>query len=133
MGITAASVPGSSRLDAASLPGERPFLWPTRARERTDGNGMRQAPERSTAQTAGGKATETNDSPFDAAGVPRALWWDDVADGLRLLDQTLLPARCEVTLCRDAPSVAAAIRTLRVRGAPAIGIAAAFGLALGAR
>ncbi|HEV2461542.1 MAG TPA: S-methyl-5-thioribose-1-phosphate isomerase, partial [Ktedonobacterales bacterium] len=52
---------------------------------------------------------------------------------LRLIDQTLLPDRLEVIICADAESVAAAIRSLRVRGAPAIGIAAAYGLALGAR
>jgi methylthioribose-1-phosphate isomerase len=52
---------------------------------------------------------------------------------LRLVDQTLLPADYVVLTCEDAPSVATAIQTLQVRGAPAIGVAAAFGLALGAR
>jgi methylthioribose-1-phosphate isomerase len=65
--------------------------------------------------------------------VPRALWWDRSAAVLRLLDQTLLPDRCEVITCTDAATVAEAIRVLRVRGAPAIGVAAAYGLALGAR
>ena len=71
--------------------------------------------------------------PFDADGVPRALWWDNAAGCLRIIDQTLLPDRCEVIDCHDAESVAEAIRTLRVRGAPAIGVAAAYGLALDAR
>jgi methylthioribose-1-phosphate isomerase len=52
---------------------------------------------------------------------------------LRLLDQTQLPAQ-EVWLeCREPEIVADAIRRLAVRGAPAIGVAAAYGLALGAR
>ncbi|HEX6799423.1 MAG TPA: S-methyl-5-thioribose-1-phosphate isomerase [Ktedonobacterales bacterium] len=79
------------------------------------------------------KAVPNAAHPFDANGVPRALWWDASAGCLRLIDQTLLPDRCEVIACRDADSVAEAIRTLRVRGAPAIGVAAAYGLALDAR
>jgi len=52
-------------------------------------------------------------------------------DHLRLLDQTLLP-RDEVWLeCRTPEAVAEAIRRLSVRGAPAIGVAAAYGLVLG--
>jgi methylthioribose-1-phosphate isomerase len=51
---------------------------------------------------------------------------------LKLLDQTLLPAE-EVWLdCREPEQVADAIRRLAVRGAPAIGVAAAYGLVLGA-
>lgn len=94
---------------------------------------MRQAPDRTPAQMTDQTDAPSADSPFDVAGVPRAVWWDSPADGLRLLNQTLLPGRCEVLLCRDAAAVAEAIRTLRVRGAPAIGIAAAYGLALDAR
>ena len=53
-------------------------------------------------------------------------------DELLLLDQTLLPER-EVWLpCRCPEDVAGAIRRLSVRGAPAIGVAAAYGLVLGA-
>ena len=53
-------------------------------------------------------------------------------DELLLLDQTLLPER-EVWLpCRRPKDVAGAIRRLSVRGAPAIGVAAAYGLVLGA-
>jgi methylthioribose-1-phosphate isomerase len=54
-------------------------------------------------------------------------------DRVVFLDQRLLPLE-EVELeCRSAAEVAEAIRTLAVRGAPAIGIAAAYGLALAAR
>src|SRR5260370_42688548 len=73
------------------------------------------------------------DGPFTAEGLPCTLWWDDEAAVLRLIDQTLLPAHCDVLTCADAATVAEAIRTLQVRGAPAIGVAAAYGLALGAR
>ncbi len=52
---------------------------------------------------------------------------------LRLLDQTRLPAETRWVETRTAGEVADAIRTMIVRGAPAIGIAAAFGVALWAR
>ena len=56
------------------------------------------------------------------------------ADGvLRLLDQRRLPFAEEYLDCRSAQDVAAAIRSLAVRGAPAIGIAAAWGVVLAAR
>jgi methylthioribose-1-phosphate isomerase len=61
----------------------------------------------------------------------RPIRWRDGA--LALLDQRRLPGE-EVWLdCRGADDVAGAIRTLAVRGAPAIGIAAAYGLVLGVR
>ena len=53
-------------------------------------------------------------------------------DELLLLDQTLLPEREAWLHCRCPEDVAGAIRRLSVRGAPAIGVAAAYGLALGA-
>jgi methylthioribose-1-phosphate isomerase len=51
-------------------------------------------------------------------------------DRLELLDQRLLPQRCEYLLCTTAADVATAIRDMAVRGAPAIGCAAAYGIAL---
>jgi len=54
-------------------------------------------------------------------------WRDGV---LHLLDQRQLPNRVVVERHVDAASVAVAIRELRVRGAPAIGIAAAYALAM---
>ncbi|MGH3037657.1 MAG: S-methyl-5-thioribose-1-phosphate isomerase, partial [Gaiellaceae bacterium] len=54
------------------------------------------------------------------------------ADRVVLLDQRRLPDRVEELECRSAADVAEAIRTLAVRGAPAIGIAAAYGYALAA-
>lgn len=54
-------------------------------------------------------------------------------DRLLLLDQRRLPAEEKEQECCDWREVAEAIRTLAVRGAPAIGVAAAFGVALAAR
>jgi methylthioribose-1-phosphate isomerase len=53
--------------------------------------------------------------------------------GLRLLDQTLLPVDEVWIDCETPEQVADAIRRLAVRGAPAIGVAAAYGLVLGLR
>ena len=52
-------------------------------------------------------------------------------DRLELLDQRLLPEKTVYVTCRTAAEVAAAIRDMVVRGAPAIGCAAAFGFVLG--
>lgn len=49
-----------------------------------------------------------------------------------ILDQSLLPHRIEYIECTDYHQVAEAIKALKIRGAPAIGIAAAMGVALGA-
>jgi methylthioribose-1-phosphate isomerase len=53
-----------------------------------------------------------------------------LGDRLELLDQRLLPDQSVYVTCRTAEEVAAAIRDMVVRGAPAIGCAAAFGVAL---
>src|ERR1700677_4994981 len=58
-------------------------------------------------------------------------WIGDTTGFVRLLDQTLLPTKVEYRDCRTAEDIWEAIRLLRVRGAPAIGIAAAMGLVLG--
>jgi len=52
-------------------------------------------------------------------------------DRLELLDQRLLPDKKKYVTCRTAQQVANAIRDMVVRGAPAIGCAAAFGVVLG--
>ncbi|MDI3535239.1 MAG: methylthioribose-phosphate isomerase [Thermosediminibacterales bacterium] len=56
--------------------------------------------------------------------------WEDGC--LKLIDQTKLPSKLEIIECRDYHSVADAIKTMKVRGAPAIGASAAFGMAIGA-
>jgi methylthioribose-1-phosphate isomerase len=61
-------------------------------------------------------------------------WVGDAATGyLKMVDQTLLPTQHIEIDCRDVPTVWEAIKSLRVRGAPAIGVAAAYGAVLGAR
>src|SRR5271157_248108 len=61
-------------------------------------------------------------------------WVGDAATGFpRLIDQTLLPNEYVEVDCRDVPAVWEAIKSLRVRGAPAIGVAAAYGAVIGAR
>ncbi len=72
-------------------------------------------------------------SVFSAtSGAPRTIQWVGGIDGyVRLIDQTLLPTRLEYRDCRTVEEVWEAIRVLRVRGAPAIGVAAAMGVVLG--
>jgi S-methyl-5-thioribose-1-phosphate isomerase len=60
----------------------------------------------------------------------RALWFE--RGTLHLIDQRLLPLRLKVLHLRRLGDVADAIRSMAVRGAPAIGVAAAYGMALGA-
>ncbi|MFH1745611.1 MAG: S-methyl-5-thioribose-1-phosphate isomerase [Planctomycetota bacterium] len=66
--------------------------------------------------------------------LPATLEWVGKEEGvLRLVDQTLLPLRVEMCDCTSVEQVHEAIRQLRVRGAPAIGVAAAYGMCLGLR
>ncbi|HSB33383.1 MAG TPA: S-methyl-5-thioribose-1-phosphate isomerase [Nitrospirota bacterium] len=62
--------------------------------------------------------------------IPTVEWKDGI---VRMLDQTKLPLETVYTDCRDYQTVARGIKELWVRGAPAIGVSAAMGLALGAR
>lgn len=65
-------------------------------------------------------------------GLPATMEWVGGAEGyLKLLDQTQLPARVAYLECRTAEDVWEAIARLSVRGAPAIGVAAAYGLCVG--
>lgn len=63
-------------------------------------------------------------------GCPKSLIWK--TGELIILDQTLLPHQIEFIHCRDHIAVAKAIKEMNVRGAPAIGAAAAYGMALAA-
>ena len=61
-------------------------------------------------------------------------WIGDARSGcLRLLDQTRLPAETVFVECRDTLALRDAIRRLVVRGAPAIGVAAGYGMVIAAR
>lgn len=68
---------------------------------------------------------------FDRYDRIRPIRW--IGDALELLDQRKLPFDVEYAVCRTSDEVAAAIHALTVRGAPAIGIAAAWGVVLAAR
>ena len=63
--------------------------------------------------------------------IPTLEWLGGVDGCIRLIDQTLLPAEFRQITCEDLESLWQAIRQLKVRGAPAIGCAAALGLVLG--
>ncbi|MFD8692849.1 S-methyl-5-thioribose-1-phosphate isomerase [Streptomyces sp. NPDC059651] len=69
----------------------------------------------------------------EPAALP-VLRWDEPPEGpvLVLLDQTRLPAEEAELACTDVPALVEAIRTLAVRGAPLLGIAGAYGVALAA-
>ena len=60
----------------------------------------------------------------------KTIEWTD--EGIRMLDQRLLPAEEKYLMLRSYEEVAEAIKKMVVRGAPAIGVSAAMGLALGA-
>src|SRR5918994_506948 len=62
--------------------------------------------------------------------LPTIEWKDD---GVVMVDQRKLPSAEVYVTCKTAAEVARAIKTLVIRGAPAIGVAAAMGLALGMR
>ena len=65
---------------------------------------------------------------------PKSIEWIGGIDGhARLIDQTLLPTELTFIECRDAETMREAIAQLRIRGAPAIGIAVAMGAVLGVR
>lgn len=64
--------------------------------------------------------------------IPVVIEWQENNRTLKLLDQTKLPVRLVHLTCRTHQDVCVAIKRLSVRGAPAIGIAAAYGVVLAA-
>jgi len=65
--------------------------------------------------------------------VPTIEWEGELDGRIKLVDQTLLPTEFKFIYCETLESIWEAIRVLRVRGAPAIGVAAAMGTVLGIR
>nr|MBA3715975.1 S-methyl-5-thioribose-1-phosphate isomerase [Pyrinomonadaceae bacterium] len=61
----------------------------------------------------------------------KTIEWTD--EGVRMIDQRLLPVEEKYLMLRSCEEVADAINQMVVRGAPAIGVAAAMGLAIGAK
>jgi methylthioribose-1-phosphate isomerase len=60
----------------------------------------------------------------------RPIWWEN--NRAHILDQRALPNRRRVIVCERPEHVAEAIRSMAIRGAPALGVAAAMGIALAA-
>jgi methylthioribose-1-phosphate isomerase len=60
------------------------------------------------------------------------LWWDDTLAGIRFIDQTLLPTQYVIAECTTVDRLITAIKRLEIRGAPALGVAGGYGVALAA-
>jgi methylthioribose-1-phosphate isomerase len=73
-----------------------------------------------------------NDSLGVQGNSMRTVEWDSAHQEVKLIDQRLLPGRLEIATFRDVSVLARAIRDMVVRGAPAIGVTAAYGMALAA-
>ena len=74
----------------------------------------------------------TTSSPTGPTTDFSTLRWEGGVDGqLLMIDQTLLPTEYREIVCEDLDAVCEAIRSLRVRGAPAIGVSAAYGVCVG--
>jgi methylthioribose-1-phosphate isomerase len=125
------NAPGVAQDTRCGFSLERPFFLPSEPRDPR----IPHTADRRTPAVAQPSASLADDMvpPFTAEGLPRTLWWDDDAGVLRMIDQTRLPGEVAVLTCATSADVGEAIRGLQVRGAPAIGVAAAYGLALGAR
>jgi methylthioribose-1-phosphate isomerase len=71
---------------------------------------------------------------LDLSNLPRTIWWEvDASDGIPgvyLIDQTRLPLQGDVLCCRTLEGVELAVKTLALRGAPALGVGAAMAVAL---
>lgn len=60
----------------------------------------------------------------------RTVKWNDSSQSIILIDQSKLPTKLGFIECRNVAELVDAIRSLKIRGAPAIGVAAAMGVAL---
>ncbi len=65
--------------------------------------------------------------------VDTIMWEGGINGRIKLIDQTLLPREFKFIYCEDLPTICEAIKELKVRGAPAIGIAAAMAVVIGIR
>lgn len=61
------------------------------------------------------------------------LWWDDSTSTIRYIDQTVLPNVYSIIECTTIGRLVTAINRLEIRGAPALGVAGAYGIALAAQ
>ena len=63
--------------------------------------------------------------------IPRTIWWED--DAVHLVDQSRLPLIGDILVCNTHEGICTAVKSMAVRGAPALGVAAALGVALWVR
>ncbi len=70
---------------------------------------------------------------LDDWNVPLTIWWDEGRKTVKLVDQTRLPEEVKVIECDNWRCIEEAIKVMRIRGAPAIGVASAFALAVEAQ
>lgn len=98
----------------------------------THGNGEGGLPEDSGAEKSSAEETAAFSMPdSDAEGIeriPRTIWWED--GKVYLIDQSRLPLVGDVLVCEGHEGVCWAIKGMAVRGAPALGVAAALALAV---
>jgi len=78
-------------------------------------------------------ATQLTEDSTNLGNTVHAIRWDSNTGELQLLDQRILPHTVEYLSFTDSKNTAAAITNMVVRGAPAIGITAAYGIALAAK
>src|SRR5512136_3074275 len=64
--------------------------------------------------------------------IMRTIDWKEESNSVVLVDQTLLPKEYRIIECKTLSSLCEAIKSLRIRGAPALGAAGGFGIALAA-
>ncbi|MCL5067829.1 MAG: S-methyl-5-thioribose-1-phosphate isomerase [Thaumarchaeota archaeon] len=62
--------------------------------------------------------------------VQRTIEWKDDSRSIIIIDQSLLPLKLKFVECRSVPELVHAIQTMQIRGAPALGVAGAMGIAL---
>ena len=60
----------------------------------------------------------------------RTIEWDDDKGVVRLIDQSVLPKEYKIVECRSVEELIEAIKQLKIRGAPVLGVAGAFGVVL---
>ena len=63
----------------------------------------------------------------------RTIEWNTKLQSARLIDQTLLPSRLSFVECHRVRELVRAIKSMQIRGAPALGVAGAMGIALAAK
>ena len=63
----------------------------------------------------------------------RTIWYDNIEDNIKIIDQTKLPYEFVILSLKNVEDVILAIKTMKVRGAPLIGATAAYGVYLAYR